>query len=80
VLILPGTDKKAAKVVAEKIRRLVEQSSFPFEEKLPSKRITISVGVSSFPQDTDDEEEFIKLTDQALYKAKKSGRNRTVTM
>ncbi len=80
VLILPGTDKKSAKIVAEKIRQLVEKSAFPFEEQLPTKRITISVGVASFPQDTDDEEEFIKLTDKALYKAKKSGRNRIVTI
>jgi len=80
VLILPGTDKKAAKIVAEKIRSLVEKSSFRFEEQLPTKRITISIGVASFPQDTDDEEEFIQLTDKALYRAKKSGRNRTVSV
>ncbi|MBN2031303.1 diguanylate cyclase [bacterium] len=80
VLILPGTDKKAAKTVAEKIRRLVEQTSFPHEEKLPDKRVTVSVGVASFPQDTDDEETLIKLTDKALYRAKKSGRNRVITI
>ena len=77
-LILPGTDKKSAKIVAEKLRRLVERSPFPMEKKLPKGRVTMSVGVASYPQDTKDEEAFIRLSDKALYKAKKKGRNRTI--
>jgi len=77
-LILPGTDKKSAKIVAEKLRRLVERSPFPMEKKLPKGRVTMSVGVASYPQDTKDEEAFIRLSDEALYKAKKKGRNRTI--
>ena len=80
VLILPGTDKKSAKTAAEKLRRLVERSSFPLAEKLPSGRVTISVGVTSFPEDTQDEEKLIRFSDQALYRAKNSGRNRTVAI
>lgn len=78
VLILPGTDKKSARIVAEKLRKLVEQFSFPLEKKLPEERVTMSVGVASYPQDTQDEEELIRSTDKALYKAKNTGRNRTV--
>ncbi len=77
-LILPGTDKKSAKTAAEKLRRLVERSPFPYAEKLPSGRVTMSVGVTSFPGDTQDEEELISFSDKALYRAKKGGRNRTV--
>lgn len=77
-LILPGTDKKSAKIVAEKLRRLVERSPFPMEKKLPKGRVTMSVGVASYPQDTKDEKAFIRLSDKALYKAKKKGRNRTI--
>jgi len=77
-LILPGTDKKSAKIVSEKLRRLVERSPFPMEKKLPNGRVTMSVGVASYPQDTKDEEAFIRLSDKALYKAKKKGRNRTI--
>lgn len=77
-LILPGTDKKSAKIVSEKLRRLVERSPFPMEKKLPKGRVTMSVGVASYPQDTKDEEAFIRLSDKALYKAKKKGRNRTI--
>ena len=78
VLILPGTEKKSARIVAEKLRKLVEQFSFPLEKNLPKGRVTMSVGVASFPQDTQDEEELIRSTDKALYKAKNTGRNRTV--
>jgi diguanylate cyclase (GGDEF)-like protein len=79
-LILPGTDKKSAKIVAEKVRRLIERSPFPMEKKLPKGRVTISVGVASYPEDTRDEEDFIRLSDTAMYRAKKSGRNRTVLL
>lgn len=78
MLILPGTDKKSAKIVAEKLRKLVEQFSFPLEKKLPEGKVTMSVGVASFPEDTQDEEQLIRSTDKALYKAKNTGRNRTV--
>jgi len=80
VLILPGTDKKSARIVAEKLRRLVEQTSFPMAEKLPNGRVTMSVGVASFPQDTQDEGELIRLMDKALYQAKNNGRNRTAVI
>jgi len=80
VVILPGTDKKSAKIVGEKLRRPVEHYPFPFEKKLPTGIVTMSVGVASFPQDTQDEKELIRLADRALYKAKKGGRNRTVAI
>ena len=77
-LILPGTEKKSAKIVAEKLRRLVERCPFPLEKKLPQGRVTISIGVAVYPEDTQDKEEFIRFSDKALYKAKKTGRNRTI--
>jgi diguanylate cyclase (GGDEF)-like protein len=77
ILILPGTDKKSSMIVAEKLRKLVENTAFPHVQKLPKKRVTISIGVASFPQDSIREEELIQCTDQALYKAKNNGRNRT---
>ncbi|MBW6510437.1 MAG: diguanylate cyclase [Desulfuromonadales bacterium] len=40
--------------------------------------VTISIGVAAFPGDTGDTEKLIKYADQALYRAKESGRNRTV--
>jgi diguanylate cyclase (GGDEF)-like protein len=77
-LILPGTSKENANFVAEKLRMLIEKSYFPLSEKLPFGRVTMSVGVSCFPTDAKNENDLVHLADQALYKAKKEGRNRTI--
>jgi diguanylate cyclase (GGDEF)-like protein len=79
VLILPGTDKNSAVTVSEKLRNLVEHCPFPHEKKSYAGRITMSAGIASYPLDTKDEDELIQLSDQALYKAKKNGRNCTAT-
>lgn len=80
VLILPSTEKKSALIVAEKLRKIIENEYFPLAQKLPAGRVTMSVGVASIPEDTDDLEDLIKLTDKALYQAKNSGRNRSVAI
>jgi len=77
-LILPGTGKESAKLVAEKLRLLVEKSYFPLSEKLPSGKVTMSIGVACYPQDAKNDEELIQKSDQALYQAKREGRNKTV--
>lgn len=79
VLILPGTGKKEAGIVAEKIRHLIEDAPFPEENKLPEKCLTVSLGTATYPHDTRNESELIKFADQALYKAKINGRNRWVS-
>ncbi len=77
VLILPGTDKRSARLAAEKFRKLVMDAPFPHADPVSEGRVTISIGVASSPEDTNDEETLIRLTDNALYKAKNNGRNRT---
>jgi diguanylate cyclase (GGDEF)-like protein len=79
VLILPGTDKNSAVTVSEKLRNLVERFPFPHEKKSYAGRITMSAGIASYPLDTKDEDELILLSDKALYKAKKNGRNCTAS-
>jgi diguanylate cyclase (GGDEF)-like protein len=75
VVLLPGADADVGMRRAEQLRAKVEALVVRYlEENLP--RITISVGVSSFPQDGDTPEIVLKVADEALYRAKEGGRNR----
>lgn len=75
VIICPELSKKEGKQLAEKLCHIVGSTPFPLEEKLPHKKITISIGVAGFPDDTQSPQELIRFADIALYKAKNSGRN-----
>ncbi len=75
VLLLPQTPKLGALRVAEKLRQMVEECPFKIEGQ-QAIFLTISIGISLFPDDTKNIQELIELADQALYAAKKSGRNR----
>ena len=75
-VILAETDKKGAMVVAENIRRAIEAQSFRDEEGDATHNVTVSIGVSSYPADTKKMNELIKMADDALYTAKREGKNR----
>ncbi len=74
-LVLMETNKESARFVAEKIRRLVEEHHFAYEEKQPNGKITISTGVATFPEDEKDFDGLVKVADERLYLAKQAGRN-----
>jgi len=57
-------------------RRSVAAAHFPHAETQPGGRLTISLGVATFPEDLADARELIHQADQALYGAKRAGRNR----
>jgi diguanylate cyclase (GGDEF)-like protein len=68
-------------VAAERVRSAVQNHEFPAARRdataaAGTLRITISIGVASFPDDAKDPIELIELADSALYRAKRSGRNR----
>lgn len=76
---LLDADYAQALVAAERVRSAVENHQFPASrEKSDSKvhRITISIGISAFPDDAKDPIHLVELADSALYRAKRSGRNR----
>ena len=75
--ILPNTNIENAVNIAEKIRKLMESHNFK-AEKEPLK-VTISMGVAKLSDNVNDKLELIKMADDALYDAKKSGRNRVCT-
>lgn len=74
LILLPQTDLEGSKKVAEKIRVAMEEFK---DEKLP-RTVTASFGVTTLSQG-DDEANFIKKADIALYKAKSEGRNRVIS-
>ncbi len=75
MIICPELNKQEGKQLAEKLCRIIEETPFPQETKLPHKKITISIGVAVFPDDSQSPKELIHFSDIALYKAKNSGRN-----
>ena len=75
-VILAETDKKGAIVVAENIRRAIEGLRFSDEEGDATHNVTVSIGVSSYPADTKEVNDLVKKADDALYTAKREGKNR----
>lgn len=74
VVILSETDKEGALIAAERLREAIEKEAFmPGGIILP---VTISLGVSIYPQDTDSKIELIRMADKALYRAKAEGKNK----
>ena len=77
VALLPNTDFKGARMVAERIRQLVETLRLPHEYSEISPLVTISVGfASALPSDNDEPEVLLEHADRMLYQAKREGRNR----
>ena len=76
IMLLPDTDKRGAIVVAEKVRLLVEKEMFLADDRSETRRVTISVGLSTYPDDVGDMDDLIDHADIALYRAKENGRNR----
>jgi len=75
-VLLPETDSEGAFVTAEKLREAVAGHRFPDGEGDSSQRITISLGLTSFPRSAGDREALLRQADHALYTAKRTGRNR----
>jgi two-component system cell cycle response regulator len=70
VVVLPRTDSESAVAVAERLRRAVESAEWQL------RPVTGSFGVASIRPDMETRQELIEAADQALYQAKKNGRNR----
>ena len=72
---MPAASSVDLRRLGERLRRAVEDSSLTDGEK--RVRVTLSVGGVAYPnQDVESEETLMRLADEALYRAKESGRNR----
>ena len=72
-IILPETDRAGAMLVAERMRKRIEENIFKaYDEKL---KMTVSIGLAVYPDDSREISDLIERADKALYAAKSSGKN-----
>ncbi len=76
-LILSETGRDGATVLAERLRQRVKETIFPLARG-GNFRVTVSVGAATAPDCADDIEELVQAADQALLRAKRSGKDQTV--
>ncbi len=74
-ILLPETDKAEAAEVAERLRAVLANQKVPLEAGIPIQ-FTVSIGVASRVSKQDNIDMLLNLADEALYQAKKYGRNR----
>ena len=75
LIVLPETSKDDACRMAERIRSAVEEQAVVLLEDRTLRR-TVSVGVASYPEDALNADELLQRADEALYRAKREGKNR----
>jgi len=80
IILLPETPKTEALRTAERLRCAVEAAIFPGFADDPEMAVlkTISLGVATFPADAEEMPALVKQADDALYRAKRGGRNQVV--
>jgi diguanylate cyclase (GGDEF)-like protein len=78
LLVMPHTNATQALAAGEKIRSLLAHHPFPFAEKQPLGCISISGGVAEYPIHGLDAAGLLHASDEALFEAKRSGRNRVL--
>lgn len=77
-IILPATGKKQALQAANRICAMIRSEIIPGMENQPSKQLTLSAGVASFPEDAKNDADLTDRADKALYLAKELGRDRAI--
>lgn len=78
VIVMPDTDMALAYVVAERLRQRVASEPFSIAGGQKQIDVTISIGLGTLESGSDTADQLLKRADIALYRAKKSGRNRVV--
>jgi two-component system cell cycle response regulator len=78
IVVLPDTDVAVAYRVAERLRHAIGQKPFDVGSKGAPVTITVSVGVGGLEHAHDTPADLLKRADEALYRAKRDGRNRVV--
>ena len=75
-VLLPNTRVEEALLIAETLRQKVHTFAFEGRENMPGEALTISVGVTSYPEKAKSETDLLKYADDACYRAKFMRKNR----
>jgi two-component system cell cycle response regulator len=75
---MPETDMAVAAMVAERLRRRIAAEPFKIQQGARSVPVTLSIGIAALRGRDDTAVSLLKRADQALYRAKRDGRNRVV--
>ena len=78
VVLLPGAETRDRSVIAERLRESASEPRVQVNDDV-SVRVTVSIGLAAMPSDGRTPAELLHAADQALYTAKRAGRNRTYT-
>jgi two-component system, cell cycle response regulator len=78
VIVMPETDMAVATAVAERLRRRIATEPFAIQKGARHLEVTISIGIAALAGVDDNAATILKRADQALYRAKRDGRNRVV--
>jgi two-component system, cell cycle response regulator len=78
VIVMPETDQAVAALVAERIRRRIAGEPFAIDSGAKAINVTLSIGLAALASNEDTGASILKRADQALYRAKRDGRNRVV--
>jgi len=76
VVLLPETDKAGSVSVAQRIKNSVSRAEFLDSKIMPTRHLTVSIGIAVFPEDAQTSLTLIDKADSSLYAAKRLGRNR----
>jgi diguanylate cyclase (GGDEF)-like protein len=74
-IVMPETKRRKALALSERLRRRIASQKFENANKQPNRRLTVSIGLASFPDSAGTAFDLIAEADKALYEAKRAGRN-----
>ena len=78
-LVLPETPLTEGIIVAERVRRRVDERLFRMPDSHQVLRATVSIGLATYPDDSGDKKDLVEKADAALYRAKHAGKNAVVS-
>jgi diguanylate cyclase (GGDEF)-like protein len=75
-VILPATELEKGRIAAQRFQTAIDKHTFSGFPENSREKVTVSIGIAAYPTNTQQEQELIKKSDEALYQAKRTGKNK----